>query len=123
MDCKVRKTNLTISLAGAVALLATAALAQDQIAHPTLAPGIAKQPAYIKPQGQYVVTNGTPLYKQPYWTPGSETGVELKRGDRPDVIAETDEGLWLLIGKNGQGIGYAPRSLMCPVKLCPSVKS
>lgn len=116
MTCK-----LVVSLAAAAALMAAPALAQA--VKPTLAPGIQAAPQYSAPQGAYVVTNGTPLFKQPAYLPGTETGAELMRGERPTVLAEAQGGLWLLIGKDGKGIGYAPRSLMCPAKLCPGVRS
>jgi len=116
MNCKS-----VLGLAAAAAFVAAPALAQG--VHPTLAPGIQAAPQYIAPEGDYVVTNGTPLYKQPVYMSGTETGVELKRGEHPKVLAETDGGLWLLIGKDGKGVGYAPRSLLCPAKACPGVKS
>lgn len=111
-----------LALAAAGALLAGPALAQQTV-HPQLAPGIQAAPQYVAPEGDFVVANGTPLYKQPVYMADTETGVELKRGERPKVLAETDGGLWLLIGKDGKGVGYAPRSLMCPVKLCPNIRS
>jgi hypothetical protein len=108
-------------LAAASALMASPALAQ--VVHPKLGPGVTAAPAYVAPKGDYVVTNGARLFKQPAWLPGTETGVELKRGEHPQVLGETDEGLWLLIGKDGQGIGYASRSLLCPAKTCTDVKT
>jgi hypothetical protein len=115
--------NTTLCLAAAAALLAAPALAQTA-PHPALATGVMPAPQYIPAQGDYVVTNDTPLYQQPVYRSGTETGVTLKRGEHPKVLAETDGGLWLLIGgSNGKGIGYAPRSLMCPAKLCPGLKS
>lgn len=116
MTCKPR----LVVLAAAAALLASPALAQG--VHPKLASGVTAAPSYAPSPGDYVVTNATPLYKQPAWLPGSETGVELKRGEHPQILAATDMGLWLLIGRNGQGIGYAPISLMCPAKTCTNVK-
>lgn len=117
MNCK-----FALCFAAAAALLSAPALAQPAV-HPALAPGVQAAPQYVQPQGDYVVTNPTPLYKQPVYMSGTETGVELKRGEHPKVLAETDGGLWLLIGKDGKGIGYAPRSLMCPAKLCPGITS
>ena len=106
--------NSTLCFAAAAAFLAA----------PALATGVMAAPQYIPAQGDYVVTNATPLYQQPVYRSGTETGVTLTRGEHPKVLAETDGGLWLLIGgSNGKGIGYAPRSLMCPAKLCPGVKS
>lgn len=116
----MHKSRLAL-LAAAAALMAGPALAQ--VVHPKLAPGVTAAPAYVAPKGDYVVTNGARLFKQPAWLPGTETGVELKRGEHPQVLGETDEGLWLLIGRNGQGIGYASRSLLCPAKTCTDVKS
>jgi hypothetical protein len=109
-------------LAAAALLTAAPALAQTAV-HPVLATGVMPAPQYIPAQGDYVVTNATPLYRQPVFRSGTETGVALQRGEHPKVLAETDGGLWLLIGKDGKGIGYAPRSLMCPAKLCPGLRS
>jgi hypothetical protein len=110
-----------VLLAAGAAMLATPVLAQ--VVHPKLAPGVVAAPAFVAPRDAYVVANGARLFKQPAWIPGTETGVELKRGDRPKVLGETDEGLWLLIGRDGQGIGYASRSMLCPAKACPDIKS
>jgi hypothetical protein len=112
--------NIVVGVAIAAALVAAPALAQTSV-HPVLAAGIQAAPQYIPPQGDYVVANATPLFKQPVYLSGTETGVELKRGEHPKVLAETGGGRWLLIGKDGKGVGYAPRSLMCPAKLCPGV--
>jgi hypothetical protein len=120
----MKSSPKTLFLAAAATLgMAAPALAQPQMVHPALASGVVAAPAYVKPQGDYVVTNGTPLYKQPVWMPGTETGVELKRGDHPTVLGETDGGLWLLVGRGGQGVGYVSRSLTCMTKICGNVRS
>lgn len=116
---QVGRTFLALAAAG---LFGASTLAFAQGLKPELAAGIQSAPDYSPPQGPYVVANGTPLYKQPAYIPGGETSVTLKRGERPTILAEGQQGLWLLVGQNGRGIGWAPRSLLCPVKLCPSIK-
>ena len=85
---------------------------------PALAPGVQAAADRTAPKGAYVVMNGTPLYRTPYYDPAQQTGQSLNRGERPQVVAEANQGLWLLIGRNGRGIGYAPRSLLCPATVC-----
>ena len=63
------------------------------------------------------------LFRTPAYDPAQETGAVLKRGERPQILAEANQDLWLLVGRNGRGIGYAPRSLLCPTDLCPHIKS
>jgi hypothetical protein len=114
--------------AAAMALAVAVSTAAAQTAPPpfaqslTLAPGVQRAADYAPPKTQYVVVNGATLYRTPWYEPGQETGETLQRGQRPEVLAEAADGLWLLIGKDGKGIGYASRGLVCPAALCPDVK-
>lgn len=91
--------------------------------NPPLAPGVEAAPDFKPTHERYVVTNGTPLYRGPHWTPGETTGRMLERGQRPQILGEANLGLFLLVGEKGQGVGYAPRSLFCPVELCSGKES
>jgi hypothetical protein len=106
------------AITAAVASLAAAA-AQAQ----PLAPNVQKAAQIDPPKTRYVVVEDTLLYRVPTYDPDKTTGETLKRGQRPEVLGEASDGLWILIGKGGTGIGYASRSLLCPVDLCPDIKS
>ncbi len=110
----------------AVALTAGAvppAHGQAAFAAPPLAPGVQPAADWTAPKAAYVVTNGTALYRVPAYDPGQTTAETLKRGERPQVLAEANQGLYLLIGRDGRGVGYAPRSLLCPVSVCRDLRS
>ena len=64
----------------------------------------------------------SPLYRAPAYDPAQQTGEDLKRGERPQVLAEANQGLYLLIGRNGRGVGYAPRALLCPASVRRDIK-
>ncbi len=103
----------------------TASLAPAVAAHaaPVLASGV-EPAADLKPTATaYVVTNSTPIYRMPHYASDQETGQELKRGERPQILGEANMGLYLLVGQGGRGVGYVPRSLLCPTTVCSDVKS
>ena len=107
-----------LGAAGVLAAIAEPVCAQPP---PRLAPGVEAAKDLVAPKTRYVVTNGTPIYRTPAYAPGQETGQELKRGDHPQILGETNMGGDLLVGRNGVGVGYVPRGLLCPVNLCPNV--
>jgi hypothetical protein len=41
-------------------------------------------------------------------------GRELKRGDRVDVLAKVKGWEWVLVGRDGMGIGYVSISMLSP---------
>ena len=88
---------------------------------PPLAAGIQSAQDFSPTHAAYVVTNPTPLYRSPAYGSDNTTGESLQRGARPQILGEANAGLYLLVGRSGQGVGYAPRSLLCPVDLCPGV--
>ena len=125
MTTKVRTIPAAFILAGALLSGAAAGPARGQAAFtdPPLAAGVQPAKDLTAPTAAYVVANGTPLYRVPAYDPAQQTGESLKRGERPQVLAEANQGLYLLIGRNGRGVGYAPRALLCPAKVCPDTKS
>lgn len=113
-------------MAGAVAASLIAAAATTALAGaapaPSLAPGIEAAKDLAPSSTAYVVTNTTTLYKGPQYDPNGQTGEEVKRGERLQILGEAGMGGFLLVAKGGKGVGYVPRSLVCPVNLCPNVQ-
>ena len=97
-------------------------IAAGATSSPPLAPGVQPAADLSPTHARYVVASATPLYRSPAYGPDNTTGQTLQRGQRPEVLGEANEGIYLLIGRQGRGIGYAPRSLLCPVELCPALK-
>ncbi len=91
-------------------------------ASPPLAAGVQPAPDFSPTHAAYVVTNATLLYRSPAYDSDNVTGETLQRGARPQILGEANAGLYLLVGRGGQGVGYAPRSLLCPIDLCPEVR-
>jgi uncharacterized protein YgiM (DUF1202 family) len=78
---------------------------------PKLAPGVAQAAGYEAPATAYIVANSTNVYSGPSLV--KVTG-ELKRGDRVDVLAKVKGWEWVLVGKDGTGIGYVSISMLSP---------
>src|ERR1043165_9957781 len=76
-------------------------------------PNVVKAPAYEAPATTYIVANGTNDYSDHSFTGTQVTG-ELKRGDHIDVLAKVKGWDWVLVGKNGTGIGYVATSMLSP---------
>jgi uncharacterized protein YgiM (DUF1202 family) len=80
---------------------------------PKLAPGVAQAAGYEAPATAYIVANSTNVYSGPSLVDTKVTG-ELKRGDRVDVLAKVKGWEWVLVGKDGTGIGYVSISMLSP---------
>jgi hypothetical protein len=65
---------------------------------------------------KYVVAEPTPLYISPYIYPGSVNNTKLKPGEAVEILAKAKGYDWILVGKNGIGIGYIPISRLAPAK-------
>jgi hypothetical protein len=65
---------------------------------------------------KYVVAEPTPLYISPYLYPGSVNNTKLKPGEAVEILAKAKGYDWILVGKNGIGIGYIPISRLAPAK-------
>src|SRR6266853_386036 len=99
-------------------LLATvafaAATAPDNI---RLANNVVPAPfGYEAVTTQYVVAEPTPLYVSPYIYPGTVNKEQLKPGQTVDILAKAKTYDWVLVGKDGVGIGYIPISRLTPAK-------
>jgi uncharacterized protein YgiM (DUF1202 family) len=78
------------------------------------APGVVKAPAYETPPApSYIVANGTNIFSDHAFYGTNVTG-ELKRGEKPEVLAKVKGWEWVLIGKQGTGIGYVATSMLSP---------
>jgi hypothetical protein len=65
---------------------------------------------------KYVVAEETPIYVSPYIYPGTVNNDKLKVGQAVDALAKVKDYDWILVGKNGVGIGYIPISRLAPAK-------
>ncbi|OYX34715.1 MAG: hypothetical protein B7Y99_04990 [Caulobacterales bacterium 32-69-10] len=108
--------------AAAFALLAATSASAAVATAPPLAPGVELAKDLTPSTTQYVVTNTTPVYRAAQYDPAQQTGLTVERGERLQTLGETTMGAFLLIGRNGTGVGYVPRSLVCPVNLCTDVQ-
>jgi uncharacterized protein YgiM (DUF1202 family) len=99
----------------AVALFNNTAVAADVTPDSLkLAPGVVKAPeGYETPATTYIVANGTNVYSGHAFYDTKVTG-ELKRGDHVDVLAKVKGWEWVLVGKDGTGIGYVSISMLSP---------
>ena len=110
--------ELMFGVAGAPLVVATVALAAasapDGIA---LANNVVPAPfGYEAVATQYVVAEPTPLYVSPYVYPGTVSNEQLKPGQAVDALARAKGYDWILVGKDGIGIGYIPISRLTPAK-------
>jgi len=78
-----------------------------------LAPGVVKAAGYETIDTKYVVANGTSIYSDHAFH-SMPVGRELKRGDRVDVLAKVKGWEWVLVGRDGMGIGYVSISMLSP---------
>jgi|HubBroStandDraft_6_1064221.scaffolds.fasta_scaffold464195_1 hypothetical protein len=78
------------------------------------APGVTKSTeGYETPAATYVVANPTNVFNNHFYFDTKVTG-ELKRGDHVEALAKVKGYDWVLVGKNGMGIGYVPISMLAP---------
>jgi hypothetical protein len=117
---KMRNTHTQIRSVTAIAfaagmLCAAGAWAADIPADSVkLAPGVAKaSEGYETPPAMYVVANPTDIFSDHYFYNTKVTG-SLKRGDKLDALAKVKGWDWVLVGRNGTGIGYVAISMLSP---------
>ena len=89
---------------------------RQTIPAPPLANNVRRAMAYEAPAAQYIVANGTNIYSN-HVVYGSTVVGELQRGDRVEALAKVQGYDWILVGRNGQGIGYVPISMLSPANL------
>ena len=102
-------------LAAAATMCVSMVLAQG--IEPKLAPDVAKATeGYEAPATKYIVANPTDIYSDHFIYGGKVTG-QLKRSEAVDALAKVKGYEWILVGKNGVGVGYVPISLLAPANL------
>jgi hypothetical protein len=95
--------------------ISAAAFAADiSVENMKLAPGVVKATeGYEAPPTTYIVANPTSVFSDHYFYNTKVTG-DLKRGDRVDALAKVKGWDWVLVGRNGTGIGYVAISMLSP---------
>jgi hypothetical protein len=77
------------------------------------APGVVKAAGYETIDTKYIVAIGTSIYSDHAFH-SMPVGSELRRGERVDVLAKVKGWEWVLVGKEGAGIGYVSISMLSP---------
>ena len=77
------------------------------------APNVVKADAYETPATSYIVANPSSVYSDHSFYGTAVTG-ELKRGEHVDALAKVKGYDWILVGKDGTGIGYVAISMLSP---------
>src|ERR1700676_2006233 len=108
-------TAITAAITATVLNVAAAFAADISTDNLKIAPNVVKAPGYETPATSYVVANGTSIYSDHSFYDTKVTG-ELKRGDHVDVLAKVKGWEWVLIGKDGTGIGYVSISMLSPAE-------
>ena len=106
--------SAVIGVFGGITGFSTAAVAAD-VSPDSLkfAPGVVKAESYETPGTTYIVANGTNVYSGHSFYGTKVTG-ELKRGDHVEVLAKVKGWEWVLVAKDGTGIGYVSISMLSP---------
>ena len=110
--------GLKFAIMGAPVVAATVALAAASAPNGIrLANNIVPAPfGYESVTTQYVIAEATPLYVSPYIYPGTVNKEQLKPGQTVDILAKVKTYDWVLVGKDGIGIGYIPISRLTPAR-------
>jgi hypothetical protein len=121
---KSRRTNamkIHNTLAAAAAMIViisilifTAARAADVSPESLkIASGVVKASGYETPSTTYIVANPTSIYSDHSFYDSKVMG-QLMRGEHVDVLAKVKGWEWVLVGKDGTGIGYVSISMLSP---------
>ena len=79
-----------------------------------LGPSVVKAAeGFETPATSYIVANPTGIFSDHSFFGTKVTG-ELKRGERVEALAKVKGYDWVLVGKNGVGLGYVPISMLSP---------
>ena len=71
---------------------------------------------YEAAPARYTVAEETPVYISPYIYPGTVDKTKLKPGQAVDVLAKAKGYDWILVARNGVGVGYIPLSRLTPAR-------
>jgi hypothetical protein len=79
-----------------------------------IAAGVVKASSYETPPAKgYIVANSTNIFSDHALYGTGVTG-QLKLGDKIEALAKVKGWDWILVGKEGTGIGYVPISMLAP---------
>jgi hypothetical protein len=78
-----------------------------------IAPGVVVASGYETLATSYIVANSTNIYNDHSVYGANVTG-ELKRGEKVEALAKVKGWEWLVVGRQGTGIGYVPISMLAP---------
>jgi hypothetical protein len=106
------KAALIAGLVGAGISGVTGALAAA-VADPKLAAGVSHTANLEAPPTQYIVANPTSVYSD-HFIYGTKVTGQLDRGQHVEALGKVPGYEWILVGKNGTGIGYVPISMLSP---------
>src|SRR5882672_7289202 len=109
--------GILFSIASMPLVAATVAFAAGSADGIRLANDVVPAPfGYEAATTKYVVAESTPLFISPYIYPGIVNNDKLKPGQAVDSLAKAKGYDWILVGKDGVGIGYIPMSHLAPAK-------
>jgi hypothetical protein len=76
--------------------------------------GVVKAEGYETPPAKgYIVANSTDVFSG-HALYGTDVTGQLKLGEKAEVLAKVKGWDWMLVGKEGTGIGYVPTSMLAP---------
>ena len=111
------RVAIMFGIIAAAGLAATAAWAAEITGTIRLANDVVPAPfGYEAITTKYVVAEPTRLYISPYIYPGTVNNTQLKPGQAVEGLAKAKDYDWILVGRNGIGIGYIPLSRLAPAK-------
>ncbi len=112
---RTRSIGGTGVVAIVVVLLAIAGCEQDQADAPAVADIV--QVENIEPvTTEYIVANPTNVYNNHFVYDTEVTG-QLERGETVEALGKVPGYEWLLVGRNGEDLGYVPISMLSPADL------
>jgi hypothetical protein len=86
----------------------------DPTDSPKIAAGVVKAPGYeTLPSKSYIVANSTNIFTN-HAVDGTDVTGQLKLGEKVEALAKVRGWIWILVGKEGTGIGYVPISMLAP---------
>lgn len=92
-------------------LMAGSAALGAEIGTPMLGKDVVPAPeGYDRPDGPYKAVRATDLYISPYIWAGKVSGIHVNAGQGITALGKPKGYDWLLVGKDGVGIGYLPMS-------------
>ena len=105
-------SGIAWTLAAGVAFAAASTAENIRLANDVVPAPFGYEPIATR----YVIAETTSLYVSPYIYPGTVNNAKLNAGQAVDILAKAKGYDWILVGKDGIGIGYIPMSRLAPAK-------